>query len=98
MSFGKGLAQPVAEFFGPFGQIPLEMTAEPGVVIQDGEQDRINPAAVGQEHAQGAVMEIQMPEAVDIFALIAADFPGLIAVLGRLSSWAMDGSTARALE
>src|SRR5208337_64273 len=61
-------------------------TTEPGAVIENPQQDRIHPLAVGPQHAQGAVMKIQMPESIDIFALVTADLPVLIAPLGRLGS------------
>ena len=34
--------------------------------------NRIDPLAVGLEHAQRAVMKIQVPEAVDVFVFVAA--------------------------
>ena len=43
-------------------------------------------------------MKIQMPEAVDVFALVTADLPGFIAPLGRLRSRTVDRPPARPLE
>ena len=43
----KRLAQAVAQLASAFGQIPLQMATEPGVVIEDAEQHRIDPLAVG---------------------------------------------------
>ena len=82
----KRLAATVAEFPGSFGQIPLEMAAEPGMVVEYPQQNGIHPLAVDSGHTQGAVMEIQMPEPVDIFVFIAADLPRFITALGDLGS------------
>src|SRR5207249_11230904 len=94
----KSLAQAVAELASPFSQIPLQMTTEPGVVIENAEQNRIDPAAVGLKDAQGAVMKIQMPKSVDIFALVTADLAGLITMPGHLSARTVNRPAASALE
>ena len=88
----------MTQFASAFGQIPLEMTAEPGAVIEDPQQNRIYPLAVGPQHAQGAVMKIQMPESIDIFAFVAADLPGFVAPLGCSRSGTVDRPAARTLE
>jgi hypothetical protein len=67
------LAQPVAEFFGTFAQIPLDMAAEPAVIVQTAKEPRVDPLAVVQEDPQRAVVKIQVPQGVDILALVAAD-------------------------
>ena len=72
----KSLAQAVAEFLGPFGQIPLGMADRAGVIIEDAQQSRIDPLALSSKHAQGAVMKIQVPEPVDILAFVTADLAG----------------------
>jgi hypothetical protein len=43
-------------------------------------------------------MKIQMPQSIDILALIAADLLGLDAMLGGPGARTMDRSTARPLE
>src|SRR6266404_2372766 len=43
-------------------------------------------------------MKIQMPQSIDILALIAADLPGLDAMLGGTGAGTMDRSTAWALD
>src|SRR5467141_1427720 len=88
----------MAEFPSSFGQIPLEMATEPGTVIEDAEQNRIDPLAIGLEHAQGAVMKIQMPQSVDILAFVTADLAGLITMLGHLSARTVRRPTASSLE
>src|SRR5208283_2656446 len=94
----KSLAQAVAQLASPFGQIPLQMATEPRVVIEDAQQDRIGPLAVGPQHAQGAVMKVQMPESVDVFAFVTADLAGFIAVLGGLGPRTVDRPPALTLE
>ena len=88
----------MTQFTSAFGQIPLQVAAKPGVVVEDAEQNGIGPLAVGPQHAQGAVMKIQMPESVDVFALETADLPGLVATLGCLRSRTVNRSAAGALE
>jgi hypothetical protein len=80
----------MAEFLCPFGQIPLEVAAEPGTVIEHAQQNRVGPLAVGQKHTQGAVVKIQMPEAIDILAFKAADFTPLVTALSRLGARAVN--------
>lgn len=96
LAFLKGLAQPVTEFLGAFGPVPLGMATEPGTVVQLGEQQGIRPGAVGEQHAQGAVMKVQMPEGIDVFAFITADLALLKPDLGLLRARAV-GRTAAAL-
>ena len=74
------------------------MAAESRVIIQRAQEQGISPAAIGQEHPERAVMKIQVPEGVAIFALVAADLPALEAVLGDLRAGAVDGSAACPLE
>src|SRR6266566_426347 len=74
------------------------MATESRVVIEDAEQNRMHPLAVGRQHAQGTVMKIQMPESVNIFALVTADLPGFIAMLSRLSARTVDWPAARTFE
>ena len=74
------------------------MATESRVVIQDAEQYRIHPLAVGEQHAQGAMMKIQMPKSVNVFALVTADLPGFIAKLSRLSAGTVARPPASTLE
>ena len=67
------LTQAVAEFLGPFSQVPLRMAAKPGVVVEHAQQDRVEPLAIGQQHAHRAVMKVQVPQPVDILAFITSN-------------------------
>jgi hypothetical protein len=51
----------VAEFLGPFVQIPLGVAAQPRMVVQHPQQERISPLATVQEDPPRAVMKVQMP-------------------------------------
>ena len=88
----------MAELFGAFAQIPLGMATEPGVVIQDAQQQRIGPLTVLQEHAQRPMMKVQVPQAVDIGVFVAAHFPSLEVVFGGLGARAVDRAAAAAFE
>ncbi len=74
------------------------MAAEPGVIVEDAEQNRIGPLAVGLQHPQGAMMKIQVPESVDVFTFVTADLPAFVAVLGHLGSRTVDWPSAWTLE
>jgi hypothetical protein len=45
----QGLAKTVTELFGSFGQIPLGMTAQAGMVIDDPEHQWVNPMAFTEQ-------------------------------------------------
>ena len=74
------------------------MAAQTRVVIEDAQQNGISPLPVLQEYPQRAVMEVQVPEGVDMLAFIAADFTALKAALGSLGSRAAGRTSARAFE
>lgn len=94
----EALAQPVAEFFGAFAQIPLGMAAEPAVIVQAAKEQRVGPLAVVQEDPQRAVMKIQVPQGVDILALVAADLAALEARFGNLGARTAGRTPARTLQ
>jgi hypothetical protein len=41
----EGLTQTVTELFGSFGQIPLGMAAQAGMIIDDPQHQWVNPTA-----------------------------------------------------
>lgn len=67
------LRQAVGDDLCGLGQIPLQMTGEPGAIIEHAEEDRRLPLAACGEHLAGAMVTIPMPQAVDVFSLVAAD-------------------------
>ena len=56
----QGLAEPVDEDLGGLRQIPLQVTAEPRVVVEEAEQDRRLPLAGRGQHAAAAMVIIGM--------------------------------------
>src|SRR5271165_2315388 len=72
------------------------MAAQAGMIINDPEHQRVNPTAFIEQDTQRTVMKIQMPQSIDILALIAADLPGLDAMLGGPGAGTVNRSTARA--
>ena len=74
-----GLGEPVHEGLGRFVGVPLEVTGEPGAIVEHAEQMRGEPRAGGGEHLARALVEIQMPEAVDVLGLEAAHLEVLAA-------------------
>ncbi len=56
-----------------FVEIPLGVTDQARVIVQDGEQDRTDPLSLGPEHLERAVMEVEVPQPAHILALEAAD-------------------------
>src|ERR1700686_1834078 len=94
----QGLRQTVTELFGSLGQIPLSMTAQAGMIIDDPQHQWVNPMAFLGQDAQRTVMKIQMPQSIDILTLVTADLPSLNAMLGGLGAGTVYRTTARALD
>ena len=65
------LAQPVDEDLGGLGEVPLEVAAEAGVVVEEAEQDGRLPLAGGGQHPALAVMHIGVPQSVTARDLVA---------------------------
>ena len=65
-------------------QVPLQMTDQAGVVIDDRQHQRCGPGPGTGEHLARAMMEVQMPQGVDVLRLVAAHLTGLEASGGLL--------------
>src|ERR1700730_1018864 len=74
------------------------MTAQAGMIIDDPKHQWVNPTAFIEQDAQRTVMKIQMPQSIDILALIAANLPSLDAMLGGLGTGTVWRTTAQALD
>ena len=61
------------EIFGPFVRVPLGVTEEPGSIVDEPHQQRLDPLTFTGEHLAGAVMEVQVQQLQDILDLVAAD-------------------------
>lgn len=66
------LAETVNQCLGGFLEVPLQVTAEPRAVIEDAEELRLLPDAAGGEDGARALVEVEMPEAVDVADLEGA--------------------------
>ena len=82
------LGEAVHEVLGGLGGVPLDVAAEPRVVVEDAQGDRAEPLAAGGEHLERTVVEIEMPERADVGGFVAADLTGLAPDLGTFFSGA----------
>ena len=57
----QGLAQAIQEKLDAFGRVELAVNTEPGVIVQQGEEERAQRGAIG-ELESGAVHAIGHPE------------------------------------
>ncbi len=57
---------------GLLPQVPLDVAGEPRAVVEDAEQERRDPHAGGGQHFLRAVVEVEVPEAVNVVGLEAA--------------------------
>ena len=73
-AFHEGLREPVHEAFGRLGQIKLQMAAQPGAVVADGQRHGPMPAAGGVHDGDFGLVKVQMPEPVDMGHFLAAHF------------------------
>ena len=75
-SLHEGLAEAVDEDLGGLLQIPLQVTAQARVVIEEAEQDGRLPLARRRQHAALAVVEVGMPQRVAAGDLVAQHLAG----------------------
>ena len=66
------LREPVHEVLGVLRKVPLQVADEPRVVVDDRERDRRDVLAARHQHLLAAVMEVGVPEPVDVLVLVAA--------------------------
>ena len=71
-SFLQRLAEPVHQCLGRLVQIPLQMTDQPGVIVNNAQQHRCDPAPIRGQYTARAMMEVGMPQAMCVFGLITA--------------------------
>ena len=69
-SFLDGLRETVRERVGGLFEVPLEMAAETGTVIENPERLRPFPLARGGEHCARALVKIEVPESVHVLDLV----------------------------
>ena len=68
----EGLGESRDEVLGRLLRYHCSVTGQTGAVVQDAERQRRHPLARGGEHLARAVMEVEVPEAVDVLGLEAA--------------------------
>ena len=71
------LAEPVNEDLGGLRQVPLQMAAEPRMIVEEAQQDRRLPFAGRRQHPAPAMVEVRMPERVAALDLVAQHLAGL---------------------
>ncbi len=76
------LNEAVGEHFGRLGDVPLCMATEPRVVVEDREEIGRHEAARAQQYLARTLVEVEVPERVDVLDLVAADL-ALLEALGR---------------
>jgi hypothetical protein len=81
----KRLTEAVAQLLGPLGEVPLGMAGQPRMIVEHPQEQRIRPAPSGEQDAHRTVVKVQMPEGIDILALVTAHLAGLVPVF-RLAS------------
>ena len=65
------------QILGRLRKVPLQVAAQPRVVIEDAQHDRTLPLAGRREYLERTVVEIKMPQRSDILRFVAADLSGL---------------------
>ena len=69
------LAKPMDQRLGGLLKILLQMTDQTGVSVENTQSQGRDPVPRGTQHFTRAVMEVAMPETMDILGLEAAHFP-----------------------
>jgi len=76
------LREAVHQGLGGLVEVPLQMADQAGMVVDDAEQQWLDPLSGRGEHLPGAVMEIQVPQGERVLDLEAAYLAVLQALLG----------------
>jgi hypothetical protein len=85
-AFHEGLGQAMDQALGRFGQVKLQMAAQPAVVVADGKGHGPMPFTRGIQDADFGLVKVQMPQAMDMGHFKAAHLPALEPVGGPLLS------------
>ena len=82
-AFLDRLRESMHEILGGLGKVPLEVAAEPRMVVQDGQGDGPLPLAAGSEDLPRTVMEVEVPKRPHVLGFVAADLPVLASLGGN---------------
>ena len=77
------LCEPMHQLLGGLVPVPLDVTGESRVVIDDAEQQRCHPGPRGRQHLLRTVMEVEVPQTVHVLGLEAAHLALLEPCRGR---------------
>ena len=83
------------EVFGRLREIPLDVAAQPRMVVENAQRDRPQPLAARSEHLERTVVEVEMPQRPDILGFVAADLARLATLFGACFAWASFGPRRR---
>ena len=76
------LAQAMHQHLGGFLQIPLQMTDQPRVIVDKAQQQRRDPGACSRQYLTRTMMEIGVPQTLNIFRFITAHLQSLQSCFG----------------
>jgi hypothetical protein len=93
--FLQCLAQAVDQLFGAFVRVPLRMAQEPGPVVDEADQERLDVLPAASQDLARAVMEVKMDELQNMLDFVAAHFALFEPIAG--GQGALARSTLRAL-
>jgi len=82
---------------GRFIQIPLQMADQPGVIVDKAQEQRRGPSAVGHQYLTGTVMEVGVPETLNIFRFITAHLQSLQSCFGLAATGSISSGRAFAV-
>jgi hypothetical protein len=69
------------EALGGLTEIPLGVAGQARAVVEDREQDRVDPLPLVREYLERAVMEVQVPQATDVLGLVGTHLAAFTATL-----------------
>ncbi len=81
-AFLDRLGESVDQVLGGLTEVPLDVAAEPRVVIEDAQRDRVQPGPGVREHLERAVVEVEVPQRPDVLGLVAANLASLASGFG----------------
>ncbi len=67
------LGETVHQVLGSLREVPLDVTAQSRVVVEDAQRERAQPLTAGSEHLERSMVEIEMPQGADVRGFVAAD-------------------------
>ena len=94
-AFLDRLGESVYEVLRGLREVPLDVAAESRVVIEDAQRNRPQPLAVGSEHLERSVVEIEMPQRPDVLGFKAANLACLAPFFGAHFTGAVPGLGSR---